>query len=515
MIMSRTQNTIKNVTASMTGQVFAMLIGLVSRAIFLKFLSAEYLGLNSLFASLLTALSLIELGVGPAISFSLYKPLAEKNYNQVKALMKMFRKAYIGIGIAITVIGLLITPFLNIFIAEIPKNIDSISIIFILFLLNTSVSYFFSYKQVLLIADQKKYIPTMYHYLFYFFANVAQIVGLYLTKNYFVYLIIQVCFTFLENYVISIRANKEFPFLKNEINETVDSETKETILRNVKAMLIHKVGGITTETIDQLLISGYFSLTSLGIYSNYALLIKTAQSVLGQVFNSLTPSVGNLTAVSEKNKVYDVFNMIFSINAWSYGFASVGFFVFIDQFIRIWLGEGFFLDKLSVIIIIVNFYLQGMRSTVLTFKAAGGIYWQDRFRPLMEAIINLVVSILLVKRIGIAGIFLGTFISKILVTFWIEPKILFHEMFQGTSLASYYFKYLKNTLFSLLQALFFYVLFNLDFWPMGASGFLARLVLFIIVSNLAYFIFFKYSGDRAAVDFVVNTTKKTLRLRRK
>ncbi len=197
--MQRTSSSIKNLIFALVGQAAGVGINFIARMVFLKILTAEYLGLNGLFSNILSMLSLMELGVGSAMTFSLYKPLAIEDKEKVKSLMSLYRKAYIIIGILILVIGLAITPLLPYFIDEMPNINENINLIYILFVVNTAISYFYSYKRSLISSDQRRYIATAYRYGFYFFLNIAQIIVLYITKNYLLYLLTQIIFTFMEN----------------------------------------------------------------------------------------------------------------------------------------------------------------------------------------------------------------------------------------------------------------------------------------------------------------------------
>ena len=277
----------------MGGQIFSILIGIVTRVFFVRLLAEEYLGLNGLFSSILTALSFVELGIGPAIVYSLYKPLAERDQEQIQALMSLFRKAYILIGIAVAVIGAALTPFLSLIIEDMPENIPHIEVIYLLFVANTSVSYFFSYKRSLIIADQKQYITTAYHYAFYFVMNILQIIFLYITRNYFAYLILMIAFTLLENIAISMKADRLFPVITEKCTAKLNPTYKKEITTNVKSIILHKIGGIASTAIDNILMGKMFGLIVVGIYSNYLLIISPLNAIGGQIF-SFTASLGNL-----------------------------------------------------------------------------------------------------------------------------------------------------------------------------------------------------------------------------
>ena len=214
--MERTKSSIKNLIYAFTGQGAGIIISVLARLVFVKVLTAEYLGLNGLFSNILSMLSLVELGVGPAMTFSLYKPLAEKNAEKIKSLMNLYKNTYRVIGCVMLIIGISITPFLPYLIDEMP-DISNINVIYIFFVINTSISYFYSYKRSLIISDQKRYLATLYRYACYFILNVIQIVVLIITKNYELYLIAQILMTFTENVIVSKKADKLYPYLREKI----------------------------------------------------------------------------------------------------------------------------------------------------------------------------------------------------------------------------------------------------------------------------------------------------------
>ena len=200
--MSRINYSIKNIKYAVFGQVFALIISFFSRMVFVNTLGSEYLGLNGLFTNILSMLSLAELGVGSAMVYSMYKPLAENDYKKLNSLMSLYRKAYILIGTIIAIMGLSITPFLNYLIKDMP-DINEINLIYVLYIINTSISYFYSYKRSLVIADQKRFVATFYRYFFYFIVNLLQIFILITTRNYILFVVIQLIGTLIENILVS------------------------------------------------------------------------------------------------------------------------------------------------------------------------------------------------------------------------------------------------------------------------------------------------------------------------
>lgn len=423
---SRTKYSIRNLTFAMTGQVVGLVVSLISRLVFVRYLTTDYLGLSGLFSNILTMLCLVELGIGPAMTYSLYKPLAEDDQSKIKGLMGLYKKVYNIVGIVVIILGFMILPFYRFLIKDVP-SISHLDIIFILFVLNTAVSYFYSYKQSLINADQKRYITTCFQYAFFTLLQIVQIIVLIFTQNYIVFLITQVIFTWVQNVAVSKYADNMYPYLKNKGYDKLSEEDLNPIKKNVGAMVFHKVGSMVVLATDNILISRILGLFWVGLYSNYNLITKSLNNVIYQVFNSIVASVGNLGVQEDKEKVTDVFEKVFFLDFWIYGFSSICLFVLFNPFIRLWLGEKYLLDEPVVFIIVLNFYIYGMLKAVRTFRDASGLYYYDRYKPIFEAVINLVASIIFARKIGLSGILIGTIVSTLTTCFWVEPWVLYRK----------------------------------------------------------------------------------------
>ena len=402
--MARTKNSIINISVALIGQLLGLIVSFIARIFFIRILGAEYLGVNGLFTNILTILSLVELGIGPAIIFSLYKPLAENNIKKVKALMKFYQKVYVIIGIIIIILGIGIIPLLPYLVKDTP-DIPNLNYVFLLFVFNTAISYFYSYKRNLIIADEFRYIATIYRYSFFIILNIFQIIFLYITGSYMLFLITQIVFTLLENIAASRRADKMYPFLKQKGYEKIDRDTVQEIKKNTKAMVLHKIGGIVVTSTDNILIAANVGILWVGLYSNYQLIINALNTIIGQFFTAITASVGNLGAKESKNKSLLVFQNLFFFNFWIYGLSAICLYFLVNPFIEVWVGKEFFLGIDIVLILVINYYINGMRQSVLTFTDAFGLYWYSRYKPIFEAIINLIVSLALAPKFGMVVYF--------------------------------------------------------------------------------------------------------------
>ncbi|MEG0167045.1 MAG: hypothetical protein RR867_01055 [Ruthenibacterium sp.] len=435
----RTQKSIVNFSVALAGQIIALIVSIIARTVFLQFLNAEYLGLASLFTNVLTMLSLVELGIGPAMSFSLYRPLAQNDVEKIKSLMRLYRRAYTIIGIVVLVLGVCFTPFYRLLIAQTP-DIPHLDFIYLLFVANTGVSYFFAYKRALVMSDQNRYIATIFRYAFYIILNTAQIFVLCLTQNYILFLALQIMSTILENISLSYKVTKMYPYLKEKTVKKLTTEDLTGIRKNVGAMLLHKIGSLVVNSTDSIIIAKFVGLAAGGLYSNYQLVLTALNAFIYNVFDSITAGIGDLNAQHETKKMEIVFWRVFFADFCIYGFCSICLAVLFAPFISLFFGAKYLLDIGTTSVLIVNFFLAGMRMSALSFREATGAYYYDRYKPLFESVINLAVSIYLVQKIGIMGVFVGTGVSMLTTCFWIEPYVVFKHVLK-IPLRRYFLRY--------------------------------------------------------------------------
>lgn len=502
--MSRTSKSILNIITAILGQIFIILIGFISRKIFILYLDAEYLGLNGLFSSILTVLSLTELGLGPAMIFSLYKPLAENDISICKALMGLYRKAYLIIGSIVLVVGWCITPFITYLIKDIPENISGIHYIYIMFVLNAAISYFYSYKRSLITASQNQYQINAVHTAVYFCMNILQIIVLLLTHNYYCFLGIQVLSTFAENIVLSVRVDKRFPWMKDnkEYNE-IPAQIRNEIMRNVKAMIFHRFGGIVTDAIDNILISKFFGLLFLGLYSNYLVIFSAIKSVLQTFFSSITASIGDFGIQKSSEESYSLYRKIQFFNFWLISFCTICLFVLTNPFVEtFWLGKEYLISGEILNVVLLNFYFENMRRTILTFKEAFGLPWHDRFKPLIGAIVNLFFSTVLAIKWGVIGVFIGTTITLLGVNVWIEAYVVFKYVFHKSFLSFLKEYVFQAMLFGITLLCTLRICNLLSFQPF--LNFVFRGIICLFFPNVIYWIIYRQSKEFKYIISLVN-----------
>lgn len=511
----RVENSIKNIMTALIGQALGIILSFIGRMVFINALGAEYLGVNGLFTNILSILSLAEMGIGSAIIYSLYKPLATKDNEEIKKLMNFYEEAYRVIGIIIFLLGIGIVPFFDYIIREQP-NIPNLIYIYILFLINTVASYFFAYKRSLIIADQKNYITIIYKYAFYVVLNILQIYVLLMTRNFLLFLLVQIGITVLENLLIARRADKMYPFLKEKNKLKLDKKSKNEITKNVKAMMCHRIGAVIVNGTDNILISSFVGVIWVGLYSNYYLIINALNIIIGQIFSAVTASIGNLNALESKEKSYQMYKRILFINFWIGGFCSICLWILANCFITLWLGKEYTFQNNLVMIIVINFYISISRRTTLVYRDSMGLFWHDRYKPIFEAIINLVISVLLAPKLGIAGVFIGTLVSTMTTAFWVEPYILYKYGFE-MKVRDYFFRYIKYTVIILATGIITHQLCTI-FDEITWRSLFGRAAVCVTVPNLIFLAYFyrtdefKYFGDlfKGIVGKVVKSKKVEL-----
>lgn len=439
---SRTENSIINSAMSIVTQVLTVVLNFAVKTVFIKMLSDEYLGVNGLFTNIITMLSLADLGIGIAIPYSLYKPLAKKDEHKINVLMNFYKKVYTIIGIAVLLIGLSLTPFLGLIIKDIPKNVPHLSLIYILFVIHSASSYFFVYKKFLIDSDQKGYITSRIIFTFSTLLSIIQIILLVTTKNYILFLLSSIILVIIQNIYISSKANKLYPFIRNKTDEKLEKEDMEGIKKNVSSLFIYKVGTVIMNGTDNIIISKFIGLIIVGFYSNYVLIINSITTVLNQIFNAITSSIGNLVVTTNKKRSKEVYDNLNFANFWLYALFGVCIIVLINPFINIWIGKKYVMGFSIVFLLVLNFYVLGMQSVTNSFRNAYGLFWIAKYRPIIMVIINIVISVVLVQFIGIEGVLIGTLISRLVTTAWLDPYIV-HKYGFEISPKSYYIDYLK------------------------------------------------------------------------
>ncbi len=493
-----------NIKFSFINYIIVNALKFMVRMAFVNTLSIEYLGINGLFTNILAMLSLAELGVAPAIVYSMYKPLAVGDKETIKSIMQLFKRVYITIGVVILVAGLCLYPWLDSLIKDKP-DIPDLHYFYLVFLLNTAVSYFWSYQRNLLIADQKQYYVNIYQAAAQTIVGILQVAFLWFIPSYWCFVILMLLGTVLENVTIANKANKEYQYLK-ETAGTLDKAIKGQIIRNTKAMLLHKVGGIAVLSSSNIVLSKFVGLTAVGLYSNYYMVITAMNAFAGKFFEAITASIGNMMVVDSKDQQQRAFHIIELLTAFQAAFISVGLYVMFNPFIGLWLGKAYLFDSITVLCIVVSFYLMYMRKAVCMYKDACGLFWHDRYKPIAESIINLAASIYLAIHYGTIGVVCGAIISTLATCFWVEPYVLFRYGL-NLKLKDYFIDYFKFTAVTMICAVVSKLVYGYLFIKVNLINFVAGMILCMVVTTVTWLLIFR---NREEMQYIIHATKSKL-----
>lgn len=408
--MNRTQKTIRNGAVSLMGQVITILLSFISRKVFIQYLGVELLGLNSTFASILNTLSLAELGFQQVIVFHLYGVLARNDKEQINALVNIYKLVYRCIGIFFIAASLCCLPFLQYFLSDIEAT-NTVRVYFIIQALTSSCTYFLAYKRNILYADQNGYISGLIDSVFNTSATLLCIAAAVLTRNYTLYLIINLVRTYLSNLVVHLICTRKYPYLHAE---KIDWKLLKEIAGSLKDVVLERLAGYIYGSTDNLIISMFISTVQVGFLNNYTMIINHIKNLMKSLSAPLIPALGNKVALEQSSKQQmETFRLLEQVYFWLTGLSVVPVYVLADSFIRMYLGEQYVLPHLILFLMCVDLYVHINQDSCLSFLTANGLFRKRRNISIGGAIINIVVSLLLIKPFGIAGILAGTAVSQL------------------------------------------------------------------------------------------------------
>ena len=433
-------NSLRNSAAAFVGQIVTIVLGVVLRWFFVHYLGQDYLGVNSVMESMVTILSMTDLGIGTSVTFALYKPIADGDEKRVGALMAFYRKVYMVIGFGTALLGPFLLPFMRFFTRE-ATDVPHMTGIYLLFLANTALSYFFAYKRTLLSAYEENYVNSITEDTVAVFKYLLQGMFLFFARSYIGYLSVSLAATLVTNLIISHSCDRKHPFVKKYHHASLYPEDKAQLKTSIVSMLYQNIGAKLVTGTDNLMIS-YAKLTLMGIYSNYAMVVSIAARIVYNVLHSIMGSIGNLMVEEDnahKSKVYEEF---FFATFCFYCLLSVGFAGCLERFLLIWAGDGWLLGPSITFIVILNFFLNGLRQPNVVIIEAAGLFNKMRAKAVSEVIVNLVVSLLflIVFDWGIYGVLLGTTVSMVSVCIWWETGAV-HRFALHTSVKRFWRQY--------------------------------------------------------------------------
>lgn len=492
--MGRVKLAARNIVFGYVSNLLTALGGFILRTIFIAKLGDTLLGVNDLYVGILSVLSLAELGVGTALNYSLYGPVARKDYSKIKSYMKLYKKTYLAIGCIIGVIGLAISPFLTMLVKN-PMGVSNRDLVlyYFIFLFNTVSTYLVAYKYSLVNAEQKNYIQTNIITITKLITMSLQIVVVLVTGNFYVYLFTAAIVELLQKIFVSFYLNRRYPYLLEKDIAPLSKEEVTDIVNKTKALVFHKVGDVARLQTDSMIISAFIDVSLVGKVGNYNMVISSVSNFVNIIFNSVLSSFGNLIATESKEKQYQLFRVYRFFACWIYGFSAIGFYILLTPLVKLWLGDVWILGYGIIGCILIDYYFKGDRIVLSNFKTAAGVFEQDKYLALIQGAVNLIISIVLVQRIGLVGVYIGTIISGLIANIT-KPYIIYRVCFTRKS-AEYFkdsVKYCGVLIFVLLLCIW---LSRLVLASITILSFIIMAVIITIVFNSIFFICFGRSSE--------------------
>lgn len=441
---SRVKKSVNNIFIGVVNRVLLLVLNFVLRTVMIKTLGVEYLGINSTFADIMAMICMADLGFNTAVVYSFYEPLAKNDKKMIQALTTFYKKIYNTIAIVIALIGVCVFPFLN-KIVNLEQNVPYLNLYYFLALAEAIGSYLFTYKISVMVADQREYLQVRINMVCNTIKIILQIALLICTKNYTIYLVLSLITTLTSNVISSIKAENEYPYIKEK--RELDKEKKQEIFKNIRAVFLYKISNVVLSGTDNTLISMLIGTIYVGYYSNYFLLENSLYVIMKIIFSSTTASVGNLVVTEDTKTRYQIFNYMQTVGYCMCAIIIPCYFVLVDDFVfKVWLGEQFGIGMFALIGICFNFYMMSVFLPVVSFREAVGLYKETKYVMLMAAVLNIVLSVILSMKFGMAGILIATPIARILTYGWYEPQILYRKYFERSAIV-FLTETLKNVIY--------------------------------------------------------------------
>lgn len=493
MKIERTKNATRNIFFGVILKAYQILVPFLMRTAMIYLMGVQYLGLNSLFTSVLQVLNLAELGVGSAMVYSMYKPIAEDDNATICALMKLYRTYYRVIGLVIAAIGCVLTPFIPYLIkSDVPAGIN----IYILYLLNlgaTVLSYWlFAYKNSILQAYQRVDVVSKVTLITSTIQYGLQLFVLWAFHNYYLYVIVMLATQALTNIITAVCADRLYPQFKPK--GSVDKIQVQRINQRIRDLFTSKIGTIIYDSADTIVISAFLGLTALAVYQNYFYILNAITGLIAVVFAACTAGIGNSIVMESKEKNYQDLNKFTFIITWIAGFSSVCLLCIYQPFMELWVGKDLMLSLSAVVCFVVYFFVRQFNALFNLYKDASGMWHEDRLRPLAAALANFALNLILVQFIGIYGILLSTVLAILCVGMpWLMHN-LFTIIFEKKHMWHFIKKLVKYTFVVFISGVVTYFIcsrFNIGIIP----TILVRGVICLIVPNLIYYLTFRNTEE--------------------
>lgn len=503
MKLERTKNSVRNIFWGVSNKLVCILFPFLVRTILIYYLGVDYLGINSLFTSILTVLNLAELGFSSAVVYNMYKPIADNDEKTICALLKYYKKVYTIIGIIVGICGIAVIPFLPKLIEGDYPNDVNLNLLYCFFLFNTCVSYFlFAYKNCILEAYQRVDIISKINIVLKSIMYILQAAVLVAFHNYYLYLLVMILNTIVTNIVTAYFSNKYYPQYVCE--GELGLQNIRQIRKNIQGLFIGKVCLVSRNSLDSIFLSKFLGLSIVAMYGNYYYIMNSIIVVLNAILASLSAGIGNSVATETVEKNYRDYNKFLFIYAWIVGWCTICLLILYQPFMRIWMGESMLFPYYDVILICIYFYTLTIGSVRSQYSSATGLFWENRIYVLVETITNVILNYFLGKLFGVTGIIFATIVSIVLINFIWGTAILFKFYFKEYSLIRFMGKHLKYALGTLVTAGGVYIVSTFIKINNVYINFFTLVILCLIMPNvLFWFLFFRCDEYKSSRDFIL------------
>lgn len=532
MNIERSRNAKRNITVGVVNKIFALVLPFVIRTVMIRTLGAEYLGLDSLFTSILQVLNITELGVSSAIVYSMYEPIANDDKKMVCALLNLYKKVYRYIGIIIFVLGIMMVPFLTYFISDsptvgggIPDHIN-LYLIYVIYLINTVIGYLlFAYKTAIPNAIQRLDIVTNVNTITKILLSILQVGVLLILSRmkdgkeiaYYTYILMLPICTIINNLLISFLVNRYYPEYK--CYGGVPDSLKRSIKIKISGLLINKICGTTRNALDSICISAFLGLTLTTMYNNYFYVITALISIVSVITTSILAGVGNSIITESREKNYEDFRKMNFLYMWICGWCTITMLSLYQPFMELWVGKKYMFPYGIVVCFCIYFYTLKMGDLRGLYSDAAGLWWENRYRAIIESVMNIILNIVLVQIWGIYGIIIATLSSLFIVNFGFGSQIVFKYYFKNNKLWQYFgdhARYLSVTfIISIITLVTCNVINNFlcqNIWIQGNNNTILILgingLVTLIVPNIMYILFYRQTKTyRKAIEWIMLRVK--------
>lgn len=507
MKLNRSKNAIRNVSYGIVNKIIGIIFPFIVRTVFIRTLGAEFLGLNSFFLSILTVLNLTELGFSSAVVFCMYDPIARDDTNAINALLYFYKKIYRYIGFIILAIGLMVVPFLQKLISGSYPNEINLTIAYLIYLLNTVLSYFmYAYLQSLISAFQREDVLSKVNIVIQSIMYIIQILVLLYIKNYYIYILIMPIFTIINNIRLAYIAKKMFPQYK-PIGK-ITYKQKAILKEKISGLVINKICVVSRNAFDSIFISMFLGLIDTAIYNNYYYIMNSISMITCVFVNSIVAGIGNSISLDSPEKNYEDMQKMNFIYLWICGWFTACLLSLYQPFMILWVGNKLLYPFSCVILICAYFYIQKMSDMRYAYELAKGLWWENRYRSIMEAIANLILNYFLGKYFGVYGIIVATLISLFFINFLYGTKIIFKYYFVNNDILAYFYEQFKYAMVTVCVCILTYFICSII--PNGSIEFIYKIVLCAVFPNIFYWLFYKNSKVyRLSINWLISRLPKT------